>query len=612
MMLDQANENQESNKPVDESAESKAVAQVEEAIAKESEEGTEIEVVDYSKYSLDELADALEKLIKNEPVQRIKKNVDDIKSVFNANFAKLLAEKKAAFLAEGGNSIDFQFSLPAKTKYNSLLADYKQKRDKYYGELEKQLNQNLNTRLLVIDSLKELIESADPKTMYKDFQELKKRWNSIGPVPRNKYNDTWRNFHHHVERFYDLLHLSNDYRDLDFKHNLEEKIKLVEQAEALAAQEDVMAAFKELQELHRKWKEDYGPVAREHREEIWGRFSAATKKIHENRDAYFSGLKSRYEENIEKKRAVIEKIKAFDFNGFKNHSDWQKGIKDFEALREEYFAVGKVPKAKSNEIWGEFKEATRPFNHAKNKFYKDVKKEQQDNLNKKLKLVEIAQSLRDSDDFDSATETMKRIQAEWKRIGHVPRKFSDSIWRDFKTACNHYFDRLHKAQDQRDTKGNEAYEAKKVILDQARTMSEEGTEASVEQIMELANNWKDVGPVPGNKRHIEGKFDKALEKVFAKLGVPKDEAAMFRFKTLVDALMEEGNTRKLESEMNFVRKKIDECVKEAKQLENNLSFISNAGEDNPLVQNVKKSIAEFEQEMDIWNMKYNYLKSLDF
>ncbi|MDA8595061.1 DUF349 domain-containing protein [Flavobacteriaceae bacterium] len=612
MMLDQANENQESNKPVDESAESKAVAQVEDAIAKESEEGTEVEVVDYSKYSLDELADALEKLVKNEPVQSIKKNVDDIKSVFNANFAKLLAEKKAAFLAEGGNSIDFQFSLPAKTKYNSLLADYKQKRDKYYGELEKQLNQNLNTRLLVIDSLKELIESADPKTMYKDFQELKKRWNSIGPVPRNKYNDTWRNFHHHVERFYDLLHLSNDYRDLDFKHNLEEKIKLVEQAEALAAQEDVMAAFKELQELHRKWKEDYGPVAREHREEIWGRFSAATKKIHENRDAYFSGLKSRYEENIEKKRAVIEKIKAFDFNSYKNHSDWQKGIKDFEALREEYFAVGKVPKAKSNEIWGEFKEATRPFNHAKNKFYKDVKKEQQDNLNKKLKLVEVAQSLSDSDDFDSSTETMKRIQAEWKRIGHVPRKFSDSIWRDFKTACNHYFDRLHKAQDQRDTKGNEAYEAKKVILDQARTMSEEGTEASVEQIMELANNWKDVGPVPGNKRHIEGKFDKALEKVFAKLGVPKDEAAMFRFKTLVDALMEEGNTRKLESEMNFVRKKIDECVKEATQLENNLSFISNAGEDNPLVQNVKKSIAEFEQEMDIWNMKYNYLKSLDF
>jgi len=612
MMLEQANENKESNKPIEESAESKAVAQVVDAIAKESEEGTEIEVVDYSKYSLDELADALEKLIKNEPVQSIKKNVDDIKSVFNANFAKLLAEKKAAFLAEGGNSIDFQFSLPAKTKYNSLLSEYKQNRDKYYGELEKQLNQNLNTRLLVIDSLKDLIESADPKTMYKDFQELKKRWNSIGPVPRNKYNDTWRNFHHHVERFYDLLHLSNDYRDLDFKHNLEEKIKLVEQAEALAAQEDVMAAFKELQELHRKWKEDYGPVAREHREEIWGRFSAATKKIHENRDAYFTGLKSKYEENIEKKRAVIEKIKVYDFNNFKNHSDWQKGIKEFEALREEYFAVGKVPKAKSNDIWGEFKEATRAFNHAKNKFYKDVKKEQQDNLNKKLKLVETAQSLRDSDDFDSSTETMKRIQAEWKRIGHVPRKFSDSIWRDFKTACNHYFDRLHKAQDQKDTKGNEAYESKKVILDQARTMSEEGTAASVEQIMELANQWKDVGPVPGNKRHIEGKFDKALEKVFAKLGVPKDEAAMFRFKTLVDALLEEGNSRKLESEMNFVRKKIDECVKEAKQLENNLSFISNAGEDNPLVQNVKNSIAEFEQEMDIWNMKYNYLKSLDF
>ena len=606
-MLDQANENEKT-------AEAKAIAQVEEAIAKDSE-NTEKQVVpkiDYSNFTLEELVDALEKLVKQEPVQNIKKNVDDIKNVFNSRFAKLLAEKKAAFLAEGGNSIDFQFSLPAKTKYNSLLSDYKAKKDKYYGELDKQLNQNLATRHLVIDALKDLITNADPKTMYKDFQELKKRWNSIGPVPRNKYNDTWRNYHHHVERFYDLLHLSNDYRDLDFKHNLEEKLKLVEYAEALAQDTDVMKAFKELQELHRKWKEDFGPVAREHREEIWGRFSAATKKIHENRDAHFNALKSQYEGNISKKREVIDLIKNFDFSSFKNHNDWQKGIKAFEALREGYFAVGKVPKAKSNEIWSEFKEATRPFNHAKNKFYKDVKKEQQDNLNKKLELVKTAQSLQDSEDFQSATDTMKRIQAEWKRIGHVPRKFSDSIWKDFKAACNHYFDRLHQAQDARDSKGNEAYEAKKVILDETRALSDDGVDTTVEAVMELVEKWKDVGAVPGNKRHIEGKFDKALENVFAKLGVPSDEAAMFRFKTLVDALVEEGNTRKLEAEMNFVRKKIDECVKEAKQLENNLSFISNAGEDNPLVKNVQKSISEFNKEMDVWNMKYNYLKSLDF
>ena len=625
-MLDQSNEEQakenlepseslstSNDTPKETQAEDKAVEEVENEIAKESEELVDsVPQVDYTKFSLSEMVASLDNLLKNQPIQNVKKNVDDIKSVFNAKFAKLLAEKKAAFLAEGGNSIDFQFSSPDKTAYNKLMNSYKEKKDHYYKELDKQLNQNLQTRVLVIDALKELIQNADPKTMYKEFQELKNRWNSIGPVPRSKYNDTWRNYHHHVERFYDLLHMSNDFRDLDFKHNYDEKLKLVEEAETLSQEADVMNAFKQLQELHRKWKEDYGPVAREKREEIWKRFSEATKVIHQKRDQYFSELKSKYEGNIDKKRAVIEKLNAFDYSALKSHSDWQKGIKDFEALREEFFAVGKVPKAKSNMIWEEFKQATKPFNHAKNKFYKEVKKEQQDNLNKKLKLVEVAQSLKDSDDFDTATETMKRIQADWKRIGHVPRKFSDKIWKDFKSACNAYFDRLHQEQDKKDVQGNEAYDAKRAILDQLRTLSEEGSEPTTEEVMGLVEKWKDCGAVPGNKRHIEGKFDKALERVFAKLGVPKDQAAMFRFKTMIDALVDQNNSRKLESEMNFIRKKIDELVKESKQLENNLSFISNAGEDNPLVANVQKSIDEMEDEMDIWNMKYNYLKALDF
>jgi hypothetical protein len=617
-MLDESKEEKDNlnleTPKTEDAAELKAVAEVEEEIAKESEDKQEDATasIDYSSLSLERLVSEFETLLNNQPVKSIKSSVDSIKAVFNAKFAKVLAEKKAAFLAEGGNSIDFQFSSPEKSKFNELLKSYKEKRDKFFGDLDKQLNQNLQTRLLVIEALKELIQNADPKTMYKEFQELKNRWNSIGSVPRSKYNDTWRNYHHHVERFYDLLHLSNDFRDLDFKNNYDEKVKLVEEAESLGVHDDVMASFKKLQELHRKWKEDFGPVAREKREEIWSRFSKATKVIHQKRDAYFNNLKSSYEDNIQKKQEVIQKIKDYDFNSFKTHNDWQKGIKVFEAMREEFFAIGKVPRAKSNAIWDEFKAATRGFNSGKNKFYKEVKKEQQENLNKKMALVETAEELKDSDDFAAATETMKRIQSEWKRIGHVPRKFSDSIWKRFKGACNHYFDRLHQAQDKKDNAGNKAYEDKKVLLDELRARVEADTETTIDDIMAATEKWKAIGPVPGNKRHIEVKFDKALEKVFAKMGVPADQAAMFRFKTLVDALMEQNDVRKLESEMNFVRKKIDECVREAKQLENNLSFISNAGEDNPLVVNVKKSIAEFEAQMDVWNMKYNYLKSLDF
>ena len=209
-MLDESKEEKDNlnleTPKTEDAAELKAVAEVEEEIAKESEDKQEDATtsIDYSSLSLERLVSEFETLLNNQPVKSIKSSVDSIKAVFNAKFAKVLAEKKAAFLAEGGNSIDFQFSSPEKSKFNELLKSYKEKRDKFFGDLDKQLNQNLQTRLLVIEALKELIQNADPKTMYKEFQELKNRWNSIGSVPRSKYNDTWRNYLHHVERFYDL------------------------------------------------------------------------------------------------------------------------------------------------------------------------------------------------------------------------------------------------------------------------------------------------------------------------------------------------------------------------------------------------------------------------
>lgn len=588
-----------------------AVNEVENEVASESEkadEKHEIPMLDYASMELEKLVDELKELLKDHPVQQLKSNVDALKTAFNSKFGALLANKKEAFLAEGGNSIDFQFSSPVKTEYNKLLGEYKTRRDAYYSQLEKQLKENLERRNNLIEELKNLIENADPKTMYNDFQEIQNRWKSIGPVPKTKYNDTWRTYHHHVERFYDLLHLNKDFRELDFKHNLEEKLRLIERAEALNDIEDVNVAFKELQELHRLWKEEVGPVAKENREEVWGKFSEATKKIHDKRHQYFRELKSKYQEMIDIKLAVAAEIKAYDTSKNKTHNDWQKSIVEIEKLRKKYFDIGKLPYSKSEAVWQEFKAATKKFNTAKNAFYKNEKSAQNDNLKRKMELVELAESLKDSEDWNETTNTMKRIQSDWKKIGHVPRKFSDDIWKRFKNACNHYFDRLHALKNEQNKEQLATVEAKKDYIEQVKSQDIK-TEEDVERVL---GEWRDLGALPRNARHLDEKFNKAMDAHLEKLDLNRVDVEMMKFKNVVDSYLSQEDYRKLDSEQFFIRKKIDETVREMQQLENNLSFISNATEDNPLVQNVRKGIQEFKDQLDLWQEKLDYLKRLDY
>jgi hypothetical protein len=589
-----------------------AVDEIEKSVAEEAEKEVpkeeEVLAVDFTTLSLEDLVSELEKIIKNNPIQKIKSQVDGIKNAFNQKFGALIAEKKEAFLADGGDSIDFQFSSPIKSDYNKLLSEYKNQRDAFYGNLEKQLKENLEKRLVVIENLKELIQNADTATMYKSFREIQNTWRAIGSVSKTRYNDTWKTYHHHVERFYDLLHLSNDFRDLDFKHNLEEKLKIIAKAEALAEESDINAAFKELQELHKIWKEDIGPVSQEMREDVWQKFSAVTKKIHDKRHDHFREMRSKYQEIIDKKLEVVAQINIYDTSKNNSHNDWQKSIKDIEALRQQYFNAGKLPYAKSEEVWQQFKTATKNFNSAKNVFYKQEKGGQQDNLNKKIALIEIAESLKESDDWEMATNAMKKVQEDWKKIGHVPRKFSDDIWKRFKAACNHYFDRFHQQKNAVSNEQQEIVDAKKAFLE---TLKEE-KEPSKGIVLEAISTWNALGRLPRNVRHLDGKFNKQIDKMLESLSLDKNEVTMLKFTNVVDGLAADNDVRKLDTEQLFVRKKIDEVVREIQQLENNLGFFSNAKADNPLVVNVKNKVNGFKEDLSIWKEKLSYLKKLDY
>ena len=591
----------------------KAVDEIESKIAESSEviEHKQIEMEDYESLSLEDLVAELGKLVREGQVQSINTNVNKIKNIFNLKFGKLLKAEKEKFLAEGGNIVDFQYNNPIKSTYNSFLYDFKIKRNEFYANQDAQLNSNLEEKLELIENLKHLIDNAEGATMYKMFKDIQAKWVAIGPIPRAKYNDTWRTYQHHVERFYDLLHLSNDLRDLDFKHNLEEKLKLIERAEALVNLEDVNAAFKELQVLHKLWKEDIGPVAREDREVVWERFSEATKKVHDNRHEFFKDMKSKFEGNIDKKLEVINEIEAIDISKNNSRTDWQKSIKELEALRNKFFSIGQVPRAKSDQIWAKFKEATRKFNVEKNKFFKNIKKEHLENLNKKKALIEKAVALKDSEDWEATTEVMKRIQADWKKIGHVPRKYSDKLWKEFKDACNHYFDRLHENQDIGNKEQIEVLNKKKELLTNIKDAIGSSEEISIDDLNEYVNDWRDLGRVPYEMRHIEVKFNKLLDKVVDNSDIEKQDIEMIKFKNLVNSYLEQKNYRKLDSEQLFIRKKIDETVREIQQLENNIGFISNVTEDNPLVKNVRKQIDVYKEKLDVWKVKLNYLKELE-
>lgn len=572
-----------------------------------------ITVKEYDKMSLEALTAELETLIKTQKIQAIKSHVDSINSEFKTKFQALLDEKKSDFLNNGGNEIDFFYSSPIQKRYKATYKEYRNKLNEHYKSLEKNLKQNLADKLQIIEELKGLVNLEENiNTTYKHFKELQERWRNTGPIPRDKYNNAWNSYHHHVEMFYDFLHLNRDLRDLDFKHNLDKKLKIIERAEELAADTDVMRAFRELQELHKMWKEELGPVAREHREDIWERFKAATKIINDKRQEYYKEIDKVYEKNLENKLAIIAKIEAINTQTNGSHSVWQKRIKTVEALRNDFFNAGKVPIKVNEATWAKFKTAVRAFNKNKNAFYKGLKKEQFENLQKKLELIKIAEDNKDSDDFEATTPLMKKIQSDWKKIGHVPRKDSDKIWKQFKAACNHYFDKLNAQRNAASQEQVDAYNKKQELLNSLKDLSLSGDkDKDLSTIKAQIDTWKSIGRVPNDKRYIEGKFNKLLDGLFSKLKMDKNALEMIKYENKLENLSSGDNdNRNLDNERIFIRKKIDEVKSQINQLENNLQFFSNVDDENPLVKEVHHNIEAHKKDLELWKTKLSKIKAM--
>jgi hypothetical protein len=608
----------ETTAPAVEEKQLSAVEAIAETNAEEGEDDSllerhDIPMQNYEELSMEELTAELEKLVANEKVMSVKDHVEEIKKEFYSKYNHFIEEKKDEYSHDNnGDTTDFEYHFPLKGKFDTLYNQYRDRKNSHFKKLQTDLKGNLENRLAIIEELKGISDgSENMKDALKHVSDLRERWKNAGPIPRDKYNHVWNNFHFHIERFYDHLHLDREARDMDFKHNLEQKQKIITRVEELVKEEDINKAFRELQALHKIWKEEIGPVSRDHREEIWNRFSELTKQLHDKREALVAKSKELEEDNLAKKKEIIAGINAIAEEKITAHNAWQGQIDRIEALREQFFKAGKVPLDVNEDTWAAFKAAVRNFNTVKNSFYKDIKKDQQDNLNKKQALVEKARSLQDSEDFEGTTAIMKQIQEEWKKIGHVPRKYSDAVWKDFKGACNHFFDRLHAQRNEANKEEIDAFEKKKEYLDNLKEFELTGDHRTdLDAIKKHIENWKGFGRVPQARRHIEGKFNKILDALFDKLSLSKKETDMVKFNNRLGQMAEGDDTRRLENEQLFIMRKIDEVQGEIFQLENNIQFISNAKGDNPFVKEVLKTIDRHKEELKTWKEKLKQIRSL--
>ncbi len=555
----------------------------------------------------------LENLITQEPTKALKDKVEAIKKAFNSKYneTKKLAEA-AANNESDEEAAPLYFESSDKRIFDKLYRTYQQKRKIVRRELETKLQENLKIRQQIIEDIKSLFESSEEMAeIYKTFKTLQKKWRSTGAVPRLESNNLWQTYHHHVENFYTFLHLNREFRDLDFKHNLDQKLKIIELAEELATKPFTNKVFRELQTLHKMWKEELGPVHKEHSEDTWKRFQDATKIIHDKRLIYNASLDENYAKNLVEKQQIVSQINAHATMPYETHKQFQQASSTVQKLRDHYFEIGKVPAKDRDTLWESFKDATRTFNRNKNKYFKSQKKEQLENLNKKKDLVRVAEEHMNSSDHQIVTPLMKRIQHEWKSIGQVPRKDNDKIWKQFKNACNTYFENLKKDRNGDTPEAIEALKHKTEFLKnlKEKEIPTNRTEA-LNLVKSITSEWNGFGRVPKDSKDIDAKFKKFIEKTLKGLDLSKEEIQNHVYESKLRDMFTSNDTRSFDYEQIQLRKKIDEITSEIRQLENNLQFFSDVASDNPMVADVHKNIDKKRTELDSYQSKMTAIRKM--
>ena len=531
--------------------------------------------------SVKELLSEMENIVNKPDAGALAKKFNQLKDKAYHLIQDEIADKKHDFVEEGNDMEDFSYEHPEQSKYSALVSIFKEKLDAFNKNQEKEHQENLEKRNQIIEKLKNLYINTEPNTnLFRAIREIKEEWANAGAVAKSEFKNLNHNYFHHLNQFYQMLDLNKEYREQEYAHNLEKRKSIIARAEELINEVSVQKALNELQYLHRLWKEEAEPVAEEFRDSTWEVFKEISNKIHERKSELLAQIEVEQQKALEKKNEIIAKLK--DFASSKEavtHNYWQQAIKQVEQLRSEFLKLGNVPKKLSNQNWTEFKTTLRAFNTKKNDFYKNLKNSQHINLEEKQKLISIAQDNMHSEDWDTAVPLFKKLQEDWKNIGHVPKNQANKVWNDFRDACNTFFNNFREKNASTTDDWKQNYHQKKALLEELKQINDE--KGSVEKIEQIKSSWDSIGKVPRNKMSINNEFNKVLKE---KLKLNKINVFDLKEDNLTEAQLTD-KARKIKSQ-------IADLEAEVVKLENNINFFNNPSRENPLLKDTYDKIDE--------------------
>lgn len=527
--------------------------------------------------------------------------VEALKQAYYKIHRSEVDELKKAFLTAGGEEKDFVAPEDeTESKIKELLNVYKEKRAAILAEEERVKAANYALKLQLIDQLKALTESQeDFNKLYNDFKDIQQRWKEVKAVPQEHVSELWKNYQIYSEKFYDIIKINNQFRDYDFKKNLEMKTALCETVEKLQTEPDVISAFHQLQKLHQQWRE-IGPVAKELREDLWSRFKAASTIINKRHQEHFEGLKAKEQENLEAKTAICEQIENIDFPALKSFKDWEEKNKEVIALQDKWKTIGFAPKKSNVKIFERFRAACDVYFNRKSEFYKNIKDEMEKNLELKKVLCEKAEALKDSTDWKSTTEKMIALQKEWKTIGSVARKHSDAVWKRFISACDYFFEQKNKNASSQKSVEQTNLAAKKALIEKINTIDEADHDEALAALKGYMTEWNTIGHVPfKEKDKIYKEYHEAVDKQFDRLKVDQNDRKMQTFRNSLSNMSNgERGKGKLYGEREKLMRMYERMKNELQTYENNIGFLSISSKGGGgLLKEMERKIDKLKDEM---------------